>query len=1118
MKTKLFTYYETGRHIEMAMGIYEGISENILEHFTLGTSGKIKSNKTMKCSLSGDALMPLSAEFVLYVQDAECCNVEMQISISKSKTLLSDSGIRIMERKKITDNPFAALFPTIAAAQEFCDENEHNSNPTESNNKIQNEIAQFIFCITLDKDYTDSSSNKSSCVVFLSELNSEIKKSMLNSDVISQAVFDRLMLSEILASDIIMTDNCSEDVKKYAAEKRIIPYLHFCYTRLKVYEKKCQVEINFLKLCETAIIKNTVTALNDSGIFNDESINEDFIKLLSERAPFIFEYVNAVSVHVYEEKQISGVCDTFNFLFNHFDHLFGKSSFANIDAVFQICLLHSMISKSVLMAEALIVHSTPEANATGKAYELSLLGMLLSPSCLPSNNNILQNKYPFFQKPSRVSSQEHQITQNNISQIFSQRNDILYDFFYTCLKSSLESRNRILYWFGNCIKANLGRSRISNRENLVDLNLASDGFMLNLTSVFLHLCKPFVTKDKLNLLLGIAPSYIKEASKVDECSGARGIHLQVPKDETCLIPFSETMEKSDNSDKIYNFTTECFFMTHLCLHSGFCVAHSKLLQVSQSLSRQQHLYDEVMAQVGSTNSETAENIITVMEKGMTQFLSLKAALLVPDHLDMMMKFLTSSSIWLVNKAYGKDSSDITDNLKFPLLEVCSKNLVDIPEYLLENIADFVIFLRRFNPHTLEAHGLLLDKLMTVILAFMGNSKAVKNPHLRAKLAEMLECLMPHDEEEIKINQLVANYHRNTLFHSHPYITHLMRTLLEVFVSIEVTGESVEFEQKFNYRRPMYIVLKYIWNVELHRDSLKSLAEEAEPKMESVEPPLFLRFINLLINDAIFLLDEALSYMSQLREHQQRRDHPDYTNQPHDQRSQDDRNFHHMGMLAQFHNVMSNETIHTLMLITGNIKSIFMYSVMVDRVAAMLNYFLVHLIGPKKKQFKVKNLKDYEFKPQQIVSDICQIYLNLGYVNNDSDSFCSAIVADSRSYTPLLFQQTISVLKKISQANLIVDFEEFSIKIKNIHAGNQKMEEALSDAPEEFLDPIMNTLMSDPVLLPTSNMIVDRSTIARHLLSDQTDPFNRSPLNMEMVKTDKVLKGKIQEWISSRKSR
>lgn len=45
----------------------------------------------------------------------------------------------------------------------------------------------------------------------------------------------------------------------------------------------------------------------------------------------------------------------------------------------------------------------------------------------------------------------------------------------------------------------------------------------------------------------------------------------------------------------------------------------------------------------------------------------------------------------------------------------------------------------------------------------------------------------------------------------------------------------------------------------------SLAEEAEANMETAQPPLFLRFINLLMNDAVFLLDEALSSMAQLKQ-------------------------------------------------------------------------------------------------------------------------------------------------------------------------------------------------------------------------------------------------------------
>lgn len=47
--------------------------------------------------------------------------------------------------------------------------------------------------------------------------------------------------------------------------------------------------------------------------------------------------------------------------------------------------------------------------------------------------------------------------------------------------------------------------------------------------------------------------------------------------------------------------------------------------------------------------------------------------------------------------------------------------------------------------------------------------------------------------------------------------------------------------------------------------ISTLAQEAESNMDAVQPPLFLRFINLLMNDAVFLLDEALSNMAQLRQ-------------------------------------------------------------------------------------------------------------------------------------------------------------------------------------------------------------------------------------------------------------
>ena len=63
---------------------------------------------------------------------------------------------------------------------------------------------------------------------------------------------------------------------------------------------------------------------------------------------------------------------------------------------------------------------------------------------------------------------------------------------------------------------------------------------------------------------------------------------------------------------------------------------------------------------------------------------------------------------------------------------------------------------------------------------------------------------------------------------------------------------------------------------------------------------------------------------------------------------------------------------------------------------------------------------------------------------------------------------------------------------------------------------MYTLMTDPVTLPTSKTVIDRSTIRSHLLSDPNDPFNRVPLKIEEVIENKEMKQRIEDFIKERK--
>ena len=78
----------------------------------------------------------------------------------------------------------------------------------------------------------------------------------------------------------------------------------------------------------------------------------------------------------------------------------------------------------------------------------------------------------------------------------------------------------------------------------------------------------------------------------------------------------------------------------------------------------------------------------------------------------------------------------------------------------------------------------------------------------------------------------------------------------------------------------------------------------------------------------------------------------------------------------------------------------------------------------------------------------------------------------------------------------------------------KAERALTaeaEPPDDFLDPILNVLMSDPVILP-SGVRLDRKTIQRHLTNSATDPYTQQQLKEEDLVDDVDLKRRVRDWL------
>lgn len=72
------------------------------------------------------------------------------------------------------------------------------------------------------------------------------------------------------------------------------------------------------------------------------------------------------------------------------------------------------------------------------------------------------------------------------------------------------------------------------------------------------------------------------------------------------------------------------------------------------------------------------------------------------------------------------------------------------------------------------------------------------------------------------------------------------------------------------------------------------------------------------------------------------------------------------------------------------------------------------------------------------------------------------------------------------------------------------EDEYSDAPESFIDPLLNTLMTDPVKLPCG-AIVDRTTIESHMQHSEMNPFTGRKMTMDMIESEDDLRKSIAKW-------
>uniref|UniRef100_A0A2K6MVM1 Ubiquitin conjugation factor E4 n=1 Tax=Rhinopithecus bieti TaxID=61621 RepID=A0A2K6MVM1_RHIBE len=628
-----------------------------------------------------------------------------------------------------------------------------------------------------------------------------------------------------------------------------------------------------------------------------------------------------------------------------------------------------------------------------------------------------------------------------------------------------------------------------NFFNTDDRLVSTDGFMLN----FLWVLQQLSTKIKLET---VDPTYIFHP----RC------RITLPNDETRV---NATMEDvNDWLTELYGdqppfsepkFPTECFFLTLHAHHLSIlpsCRRYIRRLRAIRELNRTVEDLKNNESQwkdspLATRHREMLKRCKTQLKKLVRCKACADAGLLDESFLRRCLNFyglLIQLLLRILDPAYP----DIT----LPLNSDVPKVFAALPEFYVEDVAEFLFFIVQYSPQAL--YEPCTQDIVMFLVVMLCNQNYIRNPYLVAKLVEVMFMTNPAVQPRTqKFFEMIEN---------HPLSTKLLvPSLMKFYTDVEHTGATSEFYDKFTIRYHISTIFKSLW---------QNIAHHGTFMEEFNSGKQFVRYINMLINDTTFLLDESLESLKRIHEVQEEMKNKEQWDQlPRDQQQARQSQLAQDERVSRSYLALATETVDMFHILTKQVQKPFLRPELGPRLAAMLNFNLQQLCGPKCRDLKVENPEKYGFEPKKLLDQLTDIYLQL-----DCARFAKAIADDQRSYSKELFEEVISKMRKagIKSTIAIEKFKLLAEKVEEIVAKNARAEIDYSDAPDEFRDPLMDTLMTDPVRLP-SGTIMDRSIILRHLLNSPTDPFNRQTLTESMLEPVPELKEQIQAWMREKQS-
>ena len=435
-----------------------------------------------------------------------------------------------------------------------------------------------------------------------------------------------------------------------------------------------------------------------------------------------------------------------------------------------------------------------------------------------------------------------------------------------------------------------------------------------------------------------------------------------------------------------------------------------------------------------------------------------------------------------------------------------------PESIVMSLADALRFCAATHPSLfITAAQPDLDAIFAFLFKFASDSDTVSNPYTRAHFVKTLYGFVPAGGDASPGGD------QSPLGGQGAGREKLSGALMKFFVDIELTGASDAFYTKYRHRFHVATILDYLWSCHdgaMHVQSVVDLSKGGTSRE-------VIRFFSMAFNDMIDCLNQGLEAIEEVHkievEQQRAAEAAGGSESPIEAfiRQTEDSN-----RLDQLERQCVFVLDYLLLLfsildhITTSAPEVITHHLLATRTAELLGVVLERLAGDSCGDLKVSQPRRYHFEPRRLMRTCSHTLSNLA----GDPGFVQACAAEPRlSEKTLRRTWTLLTRRKILPQDACAAFERAAYAIRDASLVLEDDDALLDDADQEFIDPIMQTVMQDPVLLTTSGVIAERGSIIRHLLSDPHDPFNRAPLTEDLLEPVPALKARIDAYRLSKKS-